>query len=121
MHCSGGRSIIQNCPKKARRHIADEGNPVFVSAASAWEIFTKQRLGKRGLPELDRQGYESLLETEGFTLLDITTRHAIRAGSYLQPHADPFDRILAAQAEVEKLVLINCDPAMGQFGIETIW
>lgn len=107
--------------KNARQHIADEDNQVFVSAASAWEIFTKQRLGKLGLAELDRQGYQSLLETEGFTPLDITTRHAIRAGSYTQPHADPFDRMLAAQAELEELVLMSCDPAMAQFGIETIW
>lgn len=73
------------------------------------------------LASLDLHRYQALLDAEGFEQLAITTRHAITAGSYLQPHADPLDRMLAAQAELERLPLISCDPAMEQLGIEVRW
>ncbi len=106
---------------KASRCIANESNEIFASAASAWEIATKHRLGKLGLPKLTMQRYESLLAADGFEPLAITTGHALLAGSYAQPHADPFDRMIAAQSELEQLPLISSDSAMKQFGIKVLW
>src|SRR5574337_696218 len=86
-------------PDSARRLIADEANPVFVSAASAWEIATKHRLGK--LPGADAMlsRFHELIQADGFQHLPITWSHAVRAGGYELAHRDPFDHMLAAQAE----------------------
>jgi PIN domain nuclease of toxin-antitoxin system len=105
----------------AKKTIADESNEILVSAASAWEIATKQRLGKLGLPELTMRRYEELLIADGFASLAITTAHALKAGNYPQKHRDPFDRILAAQAQIEDLKLVSKDRALRQFGINVLW
>lgn len=53
--------------------------------------------------------------------LDIKHGHALLAGSFPQAHRDPFDRMLAAQAQIESLILASCDQAMKQFDVEVIW
>lgn len=106
---------------RARRHIASEDHEVFASAATAWEIATKHRLGKLGLPDLTPQRYASLLADDGFVPLAITTGHARLAGSYPLPHRDPFDRVLAAQADIERLILVSRDPALKLFGVKLLW
>ncbi|HET6587309.1 MAG TPA: type II toxin-antitoxin system VapC family toxin [Oleiagrimonas sp.] len=105
----------------ARGMIADEHNDILVSAASAWEIATKQRLGKLGLPQLTLRRYVALLAADGFVSLPITTEHALSAGSYPASHGDPFDRMLAAQAELEDLTLVSKDRALRLFGVELLW
>ncbi len=101
--------------------ISDEATEVLVSAASAWEISTKQRLGKLGLGASVVPRYPALLAADGFVHLPIAAEHALLAGSYPQPHRDPFDRMLAAQAEIERLPLASCDSALGLFGVELVW
>jgi PIN domain nuclease of toxin-antitoxin system len=74
-----------------------EENEVMVSAASAWEIATKVRLGK--LPNahyLSDHFVESITES-AYLLLDISAEHALRAGRMVGAHKDPFDRLLAAK------------------------
>lgn len=105
----------------ARQHIADGANKVIASAASAWEIATKHRLGRLGLPALTFERYESLLAEDGFETLAVTVRHALVAGSYPQPHNDPFDRMLVAQAQIEGLTLVSGDPLLAQFSVELVW
>ena len=105
----------------ARHAIADEGNEILVSAASAWEISTKQRLGKlQQVPDLTRR-FDELVAADGFARLAVTHLHAIRAGAYETTHRDPFDRMLAAQSEIESLALVTCDPAFGQFSTRPLW
>jgi PIN domain nuclease of toxin-antitoxin system len=105
----------------ARNMIGDESTDVLVSAASAWEIATKQRLGKLpGVPQAaDR--FAELVDADGFSHLPITHLHALCAGRYRAAHRDPFDRMLAAQSELEGLSLVTRDPAFGAFGIPTLW
>lgn len=80
---------------KARDAISDSSNEIFASAASAWEIATKRRLGKLGgVPQATRQ-YAALVAADGFLHLPITHLHALRAGAYAHEHRDPFDRMLA--------------------------
>lgn len=106
---------------RARTLIGDESNAVVVSAASAWEIATKQRLGKlEGVPGIT-QRFAELVEADGFEHLPINHLHSLRAGSYPVEHRDPFDRMLAAQAEIEALPLLTRDPAFQLFGIKTLW
>lgn len=104
-----------------RQLIADSGNRVFVSAASAWEIATKQRLGKLpGVPEAAFR-YSELVAADGFDHLPITHLHSLRAGGYTVAHRDPFDRMLAAQSDLERLPLATQDPAFEAFPIRTLW
>lgn len=105
----------------ARQAILDPSNEILVSAASAWEIATKQRLGKLdGVPSAARQ-YGELVAADGFVHLPITAAHALQAGGYPNAHRDPFDRMLAAQSELESLVLVTCDAAFDSFGCRTLW
>lgn len=106
---------------KARRAITSSENELFVSAASAWEIATKFRLGKLPDVEIVVQNFPAIVLTLRASDLAITPAHALRAGGYAQAHADPFDRILVAQAEIEGLPLVSKDPALRQFGIELLW
>ncbi len=105
----------------ARAAIIDETNEVFVSAATAWEIATKVRLGK--LPGLEDAAsrFGALVDADGFRPLSISQDHALRAGSYDVPHRDPFDRVLAAQSELERLVLVTRDPDFALFSTSTLW
>ena len=105
----------------ARAAIADTGNSIHASAASAWEIATKQRIGKLdGVPDVTAR-YAELVAADGFHHLPVTHAHALRAGSWLVAHRDPFDRMLAAQSEIERLPLVTRDPAFALFGVDTLW
>jgi len=107
--------------RTARATIADEENEIFVSAASAWEIATKQRIGKLDeVPEATER-FSELVVADGFLHLPITHLHSLRAGSYCCEHRDPFDRMLAAQSEIDGLTLVTKDPAFGDFGTHTLW
>ena len=106
---------------QARDAIANEQNSIFASAASAWEIATKQRIGKlEQLPDVVER-YHELVAADGFIHLPITAVHALRAGSYSMQHSDPFDRMLAAQSELEMLPIVTLDPAFSAFNCRTFW
>lgn len=106
---------------KVRAAFRQRDNELFVSAASAWEIATKSRLGKLPGADLVIAGFSGLLLDLRAADLPIARAHALRAGSYTQPHVDPFDRMLAAQAEIEGLALVSKDRALRQFDVEVLW
>jgi PIN domain nuclease of toxin-antitoxin system len=101
--------------------VADAATNVFVSAVSAYEAALKHRLGK--WPEVGplAGAFEQIVAAEGFKLLSVTGRHAARAGLLSALHRDPFDRILAAQAEIEELTLATNDGRFEDFGTRTVW
>ena len=105
--------------RKVRRLIEDEQTSVYVSAASAWEIATKVRLGKLKWDSSD--SVESYCIGQGFNLLPITFADAERAGSWPHDHGDPFDRMLAAQAENAGMLIATNDPKIRTFGVKTLW
>jgi PIN domain nuclease of toxin-antitoxin system len=90
--------------------ISNPDHCIFVSSASAWEIAIKYRSGK--LPEAKQlvERYSQTLNQAEFIELAITSAHALRAGSLPIVHKDPFDRMIIAQAELENLPVITCDP-----------
>jgi PIN domain nuclease of toxin-antitoxin system len=105
----------------ARNAIADSANDVFVSAASAWEITTKYRIGKlpeAGLLAADVAGFVS---AEGFIELPVTIRHGQLAGSLPGIHKDPFDRILVAQAILADMQIVSRDEILSAYGIVRLW
>jgi PIN domain nuclease of toxin-antitoxin system len=106
---------------KLRALLGGAEQDVFVSAASAWEIATKARLGKLTSPKLLLADFADAIETMGFLPLPIDLRHGQDAGQLPGPHRDPFDRILAAQAHAEGLTLVSADPAFKTLGVATFW
>jgi PIN domain nuclease of toxin-antitoxin system len=95
---------------------------IFCSAVSAYEISLKSTLGKLHVPPelLDR--FEDAVAGERWTPLPITLTHSLRAGSLDVPHRDPFDRLLAAQALIERATLVTADPAFTPFpGLPLLW
>ena len=111
-------------PARLRPHLRtlleDADNTLLVSAVSAYEIATKHRLGKLpGAAQLLQQ-YAFVLGELGACELPITAAHALKAGSWAVPHRDPFDRLLAAQARVERVPLVSVDAVMAAFGIEVL-
>jgi PIN domain nuclease of toxin-antitoxin system len=100
----------------ARTAIASPEADVAVSAASAWEVSIKRALGKLSAPDdLDAQ-----LAEHRFSPLAITVGHALLAGSLPRHHDDPFDRMLVAQARIERMALVTRDARIGLYGVPTI-
>lgn len=110
---------IRALSRKVKRLIVDDETNVYVSAASAWEIATKVRLGK--LKWDSPESVESYCIGQGFDLLPITFADGERAGSWPQAHGDPFDRMLAAQAENTGMPIATNDRTIQMFGVKTVW
>jgi PIN domain nuclease of toxin-antitoxin system len=105
----------------ARTAIADEGNSIFISAASAWEIATKHRIGR--LPDVTAivADLDQAVVDQGFIGLPISLRHGQVAGALPGPHRDPFDRMLIAQAILENLVLVSNEQPFDVYGAARLW
>ncbi|MDX2288677.1 MAG: type II toxin-antitoxin system VapC family toxin [Hyphomicrobiaceae bacterium] len=109
-------------PGPIERLIDDPRTIVCVSAASAWEICTKVRIGKLDAVRALSDDLEGFVRNWHFTPLPITIAHGQLAGRLPGPHRDPFDRMLAAQAILDGLKLVTNDPAFTHFAdVETLW
>jgi PIN domain nuclease of toxin-antitoxin system len=106
---------------RARRLIQSQRNEILVSAASAWEITTKYRLGKLPMARVLVEDFVLTIKSAGYVALPITLEHALRAGRFVADHKDPFDRMLAAQAIHEDLALISNDNQLDLFGVRREW
>ncbi|MSP26629.1 MAG: type II toxin-antitoxin system VapC family toxin [Myxococcales bacterium] len=106
---------------RAKRAIADENNEVFVSAASAWEIATKYRLGKLPGAKVIIDDIAGAIASQAFSQLSVSVVHAERAGLLHGSHRDPFDRMLIAQAQTEGLTLISREKLFDSFGVARLW
>jgi len=107
--------------RRAAKAIADEANIVLISAASAWEIATKHRIGKLPGAESAIRDFNELIVVDGFGHLAVSYQHAIKAGGFDIVHRDPFDRMLAAQSIIEGAALITDDAAMKLFCVKCYW
>jgi PIN domain nuclease of toxin-antitoxin system len=106
---------------KARRTISDQSNEIFVSAASAWEISTKVRLGKLQVAIDLVRDFSDYISRDGFITLPITAEHGLRAGLLPSVHKDPFDRMLIAQSQTEAIPLISNEEIFANYGIQQVW
>ena len=105
---------------KAKRAIADQDSEVFVSAASAWEIATKARIGKLEWP-VEAGTVTAYVLGQGFRALPISLEHAERAEQLRIAHRDPFDRMLIAQAQTDRLWLVSNEDAFDSLGVQRYW
>jgi PIN domain nuclease of toxin-antitoxin system len=108
--------------RRARTAIEDDvENQVFVSAASAWEIATKYRIGKLPNAAVVADDVPGTLVEEGFSELSVSVRHAQRAGALVGHHQDPFDRMLIAQAMLDDLTLVSNERAFDAYCVKRLW
>lgn len=105
----------------ARAAIEDTGNPVFVSAASAWEIATKVRFGKLPRAATVALDLAPVLAAQGFIPLPISFAHGQAAGALPGPHKDPFDRMLMAQAMLDDMALVSNERQFDSYGVRRFW
>ena len=107
--------------RAVRKIIADTKNTLVVSAASAWEIATKVRLGKLPTGANLAAEFTGYIERERFQLLSISVEHALRAGLLPGSHRDPFDGMLIAQAQAENLPILSKEVIFDSYGLRRIW
>jgi PIN domain nuclease of toxin-antitoxin system len=107
--------------RRAIEFVGDSENALFMSAASAWEIATKFRIGKLPSAAEFVESIADALVAQGIDALDVTVAHAQRAGLLPGPLRDPFDRLLIAQAQAEDLALISNEQLFDRYGVRRIW
>lgn len=108
-------------PRAARRVIAETKNTLIVSAASAWRIAIKVRLGKLPTATDLAADFSGLIEREGFGLRSMSAEHGIRAGLLPGLHKYPFDRMLIAEAQAENIPIIGNEAAFESYGVGRLW
>lgn len=96
-------------------------NEVFLSPASSWEIAIKCAAGKLSLPEPPDVYIPHRMAANGINPLPVHHGHALRAAALPVYHKDPFDRMLIAQAQVEKMKLMTVDGQFDDYDVEILW
>jgi len=107
--------------RRAHDLIASPDNEILVSAASAMEVATKVRLGKLPEAEALAREFEAALAAADYVGLPVSVSHAVHAGRLAIAHKDPFDRMLIAQAQIERVPLVSNERLFDAFGVERIW
>jgi PIN domain nuclease of toxin-antitoxin system len=98
--------------QKARSLIAEPTHAIFVSAVTVWEIYLKQSIGKLRIPDT----FSKALLNESFETLPLTARQASVVAELEWHHRDPFDRMLIAQAKIERLTFLTADAPLKAYG-----
>jgi PIN domain nuclease of toxin-antitoxin system len=106
---------------EARRIFLDERAPVFLSAASVWEMAIKLSLGKLHLDLPLTQLTEVEIPQQGIPVLPVEARHATAVARLPWHHRDPFDRLLIGTAQVDGLTLVSADPALDAYDVQRVW
>ena len=105
----------------AREIISDGANEIFLSAATAWEIATKTARGRLELPEDPTRYVSNRMNLHGFQALPVQIHHAVQVYKLPMYHADPFDRLLIAQSQIESMPLISVDAEIRKYEVEVVW
>lgn len=108
-------------PEAVRDELLDPVNEVGVSAATAWEIALKRRLGKLDFDGDFLAAFDERVRDLGFAPRAVTSAHMIRGAEIDAAHKDPFDRMLAGQALVDGLNIVTADRSFANLGVEVLW
>ncbi|MGA9943817.1 MAG: type II toxin-antitoxin system VapC family toxin [Candidatus Cybelea sp.] len=100
--------------------LRDSENELYLSAASAWEIAIKVRIGKMKLPSNPALYVPRRARESSILSLAITEEHALAVAELPMEHTDPFDRILIAQAQLESLTIVTSDPAFEKYDVKCV-
>jgi PIN domain nuclease of toxin-antitoxin system len=107
--------------ERARKAFVSPESEVFLSAASAWEIAVKHRLGKLPLPAPPEEFVPTQRAAHGIEPLPVDEEAALHVAKLPDLHRDPFDRMLIAQAIVGGLVIATPDDPIRQYPVRTLW
>lgn len=106
---------------RARKIIGNEENTLFLSAASAWEIAIKAKLGRLKLPDDPERFIPEQMALNVIESLPVQVSHALHVYTLPEYHSDPFDRLIIAQAQLEGLPILTADPQISKYDVDTIW
>jgi PIN domain nuclease of toxin-antitoxin system len=106
---------------RVRQLLSDPENNLYLSVASAWEMALKVQSGKLGLPAATSVYIPARLGHYGMEALPVTLEHVLAVSTLPVYHRDPFDRMLVAQGQVERLPIVTHDPQVSKYAVETIW
>jgi len=112
---------IEKINREALAILENGDQELYFSAASAWEIGIKTRLGKYRLPEAPGRYLRKRLAAQGIRSLPVSQSHALRVYDLPLHHHDPFDRLLVAQALEEEMVILTADRAFELYPVDMIW
>lgn len=115
--CEGNAALSQ----RARAALSDEENECWVSHATAWEVAIKGGLGKLALDVPYEDLFPGVIAANGWQMLAPDVRHYRGLLSLPVLHRDPFDRLLIAQAQLEGMTLVSCDPHFPPYGVPLLW
>jgi PIN domain nuclease of toxin-antitoxin system len=108
-------------PISIRKIISNPTNEIYISAASAWEVATKYRIGKLPQASAVANNFAQCILDQEFIALPISVSHAVEAGLMKSLHRDPFDRMLIAQSKLEKLHLASNEAEFDAFEVKRVW
>lgn len=103
-----------------RQRLESVRNELLLSAASAWEIAIKSSAGKLRLPARVEEYVPSRMRLTGTNPLSIIAAHALRVFELPLHHRDPFDRLLIAQAQLERIPIVTADPQFQPYEVDLI-
>jgi len=106
---------------KLRDFISDGHNEIFLSVASAWGIAIKCAKGRLALPEIPDHYIAKRMALHGFRPLPVQSSHALHIFNLPAIHQDPFDRLLVAQSQLERLPVLTADPEIARYEVNIIW
>ena len=115
--CEGNPSLSPT----ARAAMENRGNECHVSHATAWEMAIKLSLGKLRLQPDFEVMFPGVLDANGFILLPTALAHFQKLIALPYHHGDPFDRLIIAQAKVESLAVVTCDPHFPAYRVPILW
>jgi PIN domain nuclease of toxin-antitoxin system len=98
-----------------------EANELLFSAVSSWEIAIKYALGKLALPQPPDVHVPEYIERTGVSPLDVSHRHALAVAALPPHHSDPFDRLLIAQAQIERATVLTADHVFAAYDVPMLW
>ena len=111
----------EKLPPQVLEEIESAGRGAVVSVATLWEIAIKASLKKLYLPKEYDELFPHAVPDSGLSLLGIEPQHINAVSRLAWHHRDPFDRLLIAQAQLEQLTLVSCDPQFSAYGISLLW
>ena len=112
---------VHRLNKKAVELLADGTQDLYFSAASSWEISIKMKIGKLKLPGSPATYAPKRLSAQSIQSLAISQKHALAVYDLPMHHADPFDRLLVAQALTEGMVLLTADAIFREYKVDLFW
>jgi len=105
---------------EGRRTLEDAGNDLLLSAASTWEISIKSAIGKLQLPGLPEKVVPRMIRQTMVTPLPVHHSHTLRVASLVNHHSDPFDRLLVAQAQMERVPIMTADAMLREYDVDCL-